>query len=82
LCRLQDVLAEEDTDEISSAEQPLGRTYFQRAVRELQEAQAAVAAAPQPAAQQEQHQVPPHIAHQHQYSDYELGMAATLYEQH
>ncbi|MCI62204.1 hypothetical protein A2U01_0083461, partial [Trifolium medium] len=49
-----------DTDEISSAERPLGRTYFQRAGRELQAAQAA-SAAPQPAAQQEQHQIPPHI---------------------
>ncbi|MCI55871.1 hypothetical protein A2U01_0077122, partial [Trifolium medium] len=54
LCRLQDVPTEEDTNEISSAERPLGRTYFQRAVRELQAAQAA--AAPQPTAQQEQHQ--------------------------
>ncbi|MCI87159.1 hypothetical protein A2U01_0108440, partial [Trifolium medium] len=69
LCRLQDVLAEEDTDEIASAERALGRTFFQRAVKELQEAQAA-AAAPQPAAQQKQHQVPPHIPHQHQYSDF------------
>ncbi|MCI84296.1 hypothetical protein A2U01_0105573, partial [Trifolium medium] len=49
-------------------------------MRELQAAQAA--AAPQPPAQQEQHQVPPHILHQHQYLDFELGMAATLYEQH
>ncbi|MCI77537.1 hypothetical protein A2U01_0098807, partial [Trifolium medium] len=76
---------EEDTDEIASAERPLGRTFFQRAVRELQEAHAAAAAPqpqppPHPAAQQEQHQVPPHIPHQHQYSDFELGMAATLYE--
>ncbi|MCI77910.1 hypothetical protein A2U01_0099180, partial [Trifolium medium] len=47
LCRLRDVIAEEDTDEISSAERPLGRTFFQRVVRELQAAQAA-AAAPQP----------------------------------
>ncbi|MCI89445.1 hypothetical protein A2U01_0110734, partial [Trifolium medium] len=31
-----------------SAERPLGRTYFQRAVRELQAAQAAATAAPQP----------------------------------
>ncbi|MCI52772.1 hypothetical protein A2U01_0074018, partial [Trifolium medium] len=64
LCRLRDVPAEEDTDEISSPERPLGRTYFQRALRDLQAAQAA-AAAPQPpppaAPQQEQHQVPPHI---------------------
>ncbi|MCI52416.1 hypothetical protein A2U01_0073660, partial [Trifolium medium] len=37
---------------------------------------------PQPAAQQEQHQVPPYIPQQHQYSDFELGMVATLYEQH
>ncbi|MCI88204.1 hypothetical protein A2U01_0109490, partial [Trifolium medium] len=55
LCHLQHVLTEEDTDEIASAERPLGRTFFQRAVRELQAAQAAAAAAPQPAAQQEQH---------------------------
>ncbi|MCI72967.1 hypothetical protein A2U01_0094231, partial [Trifolium medium] len=41
LCRLQDVPTEEDTDEISSAEKPLGQTYFRRAVRELQAAQAA-----------------------------------------
>ncbi|MCI61728.1 hypothetical protein A2U01_0082985, partial [Trifolium medium] len=68
LCRLQDVLAKEDTDEISSAERPLGRTFFQRAVRELHVAQAAAAAPqppPPPAAQQEQHQDPPHIPQQH-----------------
>ncbi|MCI42508.1 hypothetical protein A2U01_0063745, partial [Trifolium medium] len=53
LCRLRDVPTEDDTDEISPAERTLGRTYFQRAVRDLQ---AAEAAAPQPAAQQEQHQ--------------------------
>ncbi|MCI96696.1 hypothetical protein A2U01_0117996, partial [Trifolium medium] len=46
LCHLQDVLTEEDTDEIASNERPLGRTFFQKAVRELQAAQAA--AAPQP----------------------------------
>ncbi|MCI88817.1 hypothetical protein A2U01_0110105, partial [Trifolium medium] len=61
---------------------PLGRVFFQRAVRELHETQAAAAATPQPAPQQEQHQVPPYIPQQHHYSDYELGMAATLYEQH
>ncbi|MCI93407.1 hypothetical protein A2U01_0114705, partial [Trifolium medium] len=63
LCRLQDVLTEEDTYEIASAERPLGRTFFQRAVRELQAAQAAATAPqppPQPAAQQQQHQDPPH----------------------
>ncbi|MCI63360.1 hypothetical protein A2U01_0084617 [Trifolium medium] len=43
LYRLQDVHIEEDTNEISSIERPLGRTYFQRAVRELQAAQAAAA---------------------------------------
>ncbi|MCI80024.1 hypothetical protein A2U01_0101295, partial [Trifolium medium] len=47
-----DVLVGEDTDEISSVERPLGRTYFQRAVRELQAAQAAAAPQPHPAAQQ------------------------------
>ncbi|MCI81027.1 hypothetical protein A2U01_0102299, partial [Trifolium medium] len=59
LCRLRDVPAEEDTDAISSPERPLGRTYFQRAVRDLEVAQAAAAVPqppPQPAAQQEQHQ--------------------------
>ncbi|MCI49803.1 hypothetical protein A2U01_0071047, partial [Trifolium medium] len=80
LCRLRDVPAEEDIDAISSPERPLGRTYFQKAVRDFEAAQAA--AAPQPAAQQGQHQVPPHIPQQHQFSDFELGMAATLYEQH
>ncbi|MCI91838.1 hypothetical protein A2U01_0113133, partial [Trifolium medium] len=69
----------EDTDEISSSERPLGRTYFQRALRDLEAAQAAATAAPQPppqpASQQEQHQVPPHIPQQHQYSDFELGIA-------
>ncbi|MCI72384.1 hypothetical protein A2U01_0093647, partial [Trifolium medium] len=44
LCRLEDVPVEEDTDEIASAERPLGCTFFQRAVRELQAAQAAAAA--------------------------------------
>ncbi|MCI63046.1 hypothetical protein A2U01_0084303, partial [Trifolium medium] len=47
LCRLQDVPIWEDTNEIASAERPLGRIFFQRALRELQAAQAA-AAAPQP----------------------------------
>ncbi|MCI86809.1 hypothetical protein A2U01_0108090, partial [Trifolium medium] len=64
LYRTCGVPTEEDTEEISSAERPLGRNYFQRAVRDLQAAQAA-AAAPQPAAHQEQHQVPPHIPQQH-----------------
>ncbi|MCI81470.1 hypothetical protein A2U01_0102744, partial [Trifolium medium] len=44
LCRLEDVPAEENTDEIASAERPLGRKFFQRAVRELQAAQAAATA--------------------------------------
>ncbi|MCI89142.1 hypothetical protein A2U01_0110430, partial [Trifolium medium] len=38
LCRLREVPAEEDTDEISSPERPLGRTYFQRALRDLEAA--------------------------------------------
>ncbi|MCI64291.1 hypothetical protein A2U01_0085549, partial [Trifolium medium] len=41
LCRLRDVPTEEDTNEISSPERPLGHTYFRRAVRELEAAQAA-----------------------------------------
>ncbi|MCI65048.1 hypothetical protein A2U01_0086306, partial [Trifolium medium] len=60
LCRLRDVPTEEDTDEISSPERPLGHSYFRRVVRDLEAAQAAtaLAAAPQPppAPQQEQHQ--------------------------
>ncbi|MCI79179.1 hypothetical protein A2U01_0100450, partial [Trifolium medium] len=44
LCRLCDVPTEEDTDEISTTERPISRTYFQRAVRDLQAAQAAAAA--------------------------------------
>ncbi|MCI88873.1 hypothetical protein A2U01_0110161, partial [Trifolium medium] len=58
LCRLEHVPTWEDTDEIASAKRPLGRTFFQRAVRELQATQAAAAPPqppPQPAAQQEQH---------------------------
>ncbi|MCI46753.1 hypothetical protein A2U01_0067994, partial [Trifolium medium] len=83
LCRLRDVPAEEDTDEISTPERPLGQTYFRRALRELQAAQAAAAAPqPPPAPQQDQHQAPPHIPHQHQYSNFELGMAASMYKQY
>ncbi|MCI85898.1 hypothetical protein A2U01_0107177, partial [Trifolium medium] len=69
-----------DTDEIASAERPLGRTFFQRAVRELQAAAAAPQPPPQPAEQQ--HQDPPHIPQQRQYSDFELGMAASMYDQY
>ncbi|MCI90635.1 hypothetical protein A2U01_0111929, partial [Trifolium medium] len=70
------------TDEIAIPMDPLGRVFFRRAVRNLEAAQAAAATAPQPphpAPHHQQHQVPPHIPQQHQYSDYELGMAATLY---
>ncbi|MCI61237.1 hypothetical protein A2U01_0082494, partial [Trifolium medium] len=62
LCRLQEVLTEEDTDEIACAKRPLGRTFFQRAA---QAAAVAPQPPPQPAAQQEQHQVPPYIPQQH-----------------
>ncbi|MCI79277.1 hypothetical protein A2U01_0100548, partial [Trifolium medium] len=44
LCQLEDVPTWEDTDEIAPAERPLDRTFFQRAVRDLQAAQAAAAA--------------------------------------
>ncbi|MCI66748.1 hypothetical protein A2U01_0088006, partial [Trifolium medium] len=82
LCRLEHVPTWED-DEIAPAEQPLGRTFFQRAVRDLQAVQAA-AAAPQPPPQlaAQQHQSPPHMPHQHQYSDFELGMVASMYDQY
>ncbi|MCH88855.1 hypothetical protein A2U01_0009748, partial [Trifolium medium] len=78
LCRLREVPTYEDSDQITSPERPLDRRYFMRAVRDFEEAQAA-APQPPPPAQQEQHQVPHHIPQQHQYSDFELGMAATLY---
>ncbi|MCI39899.1 hypothetical protein A2U01_0061131, partial [Trifolium medium] len=39
-------------------------------------------APPPPPPHQQQHQVPPHIPQQHHYSDYELGMTASFYEQH
>ncbi|MCI91160.1 hypothetical protein A2U01_0112454, partial [Trifolium medium] len=42
LCRLEHVPIWDD-DEIAPAERPLGRTFFQRAVRDLQAAQAAAA---------------------------------------
>ncbi|MCI38967.1 hypothetical protein A2U01_0060196, partial [Trifolium medium] len=38
LCQQREVPAEEDTDEIYSPERPLGRTYFQRALRDLEAA--------------------------------------------
>ncbi|MCI49163.1 hypothetical protein A2U01_0070406, partial [Trifolium medium] len=69
----------------------LGRVFFRRALRDLEAAQAATPPPqpPPPAPHQQhhhqhhqQHQVPPHIPQQYQYSDYELGMAATLYDQH
>ncbi|MCI49345.1 hypothetical protein A2U01_0070589, partial [Trifolium medium] len=80
----------EDDDDIASPVEPLGRIFFQREQRDLQAAQAAAEAAaaapppppPPPPPHQQQHQVPPHICQQHQYSDYELGMAASFSEQH
>ncbi|MCI86033.1 hypothetical protein A2U01_0107312, partial [Trifolium medium] len=51
--------------------------------RDLQAAEVAAAAPqppPQPAAQQ--HQEPPHIPQQHQYSDFELGMTSSMYDQY
>ncbi|MCI76456.1 hypothetical protein A2U01_0097726, partial [Trifolium medium] len=57
LCWLREVPTEEGTNEISSPKWPLGQTYFRRAVRELQAAQAATTPQPPPPApQQEQHQ--------------------------
>ncbi|MCI88383.1 hypothetical protein A2U01_0109670, partial [Trifolium medium] len=71
---LDHVPAWEDTDEIAPAERPLGCTFFQRAVRDLQAAEAAAAPQPPPQPAAQQHQEPPHIPQQHQYSDFELGM--------
>ncbi|PNX79705.1 hypothetical protein L195_g035692 [Trifolium pratense] len=83
LCQARGVPLYEDINMITGPERPLGRTYFQKAVRDLEAAQAAAPApAPAPGPQhQEQHQPPPHIP-QHQFTDYELGMAATTYVQH
>ncbi|MCI05967.1 hypothetical protein A2U01_0027022, partial [Trifolium medium] len=82
LCQRLHVPIEDDTDEIAIPMDPIDRVFFRRAVRDLEAAQAATAT-PQPPPpaphhqQHQQHQVPPHIPQQHQYSDYELGMAAT-----
>ncbi|MCI51939.1 hypothetical protein A2U01_0073183, partial [Trifolium medium] len=73
-----------EDDEIAIPLDPLSRVFFRRALGDLE----AATTAPQPPPpaphhqQHQQHQVPPHISQQHQYSDYELGMAATVYEQH
>ncbi|MCI46986.1 hypothetical protein A2U01_0068227, partial [Trifolium medium] len=67
---------------------PLGGVFFRKALRDLEAAQAATAPPPQPPPpaphhqQHQQHQVPAHIPQLHQYLDYEIGMATTLYEQH
>ncbi|MCI60195.1 hypothetical protein A2U01_0081450, partial [Trifolium medium] len=64
--------------------------FFLRAQRDADKAYAAYAAEQEattpppspPPPHQQQHKGPPHIPQQHQYSDYELGMAASLYDQH
>jgi hypothetical protein len=74
----------EEYDDIAPPIDPIGLSFFRKAQRDLERAKAAFQGPhqPPPAPQQQQHQAPPHIPQQHQHSDFELGMAATLYEQH
>ncbi|KAK2409070.1 hypothetical protein QL285_044526 [Trifolium repens] len=77
LCALAGV-PEEDDDEIIGPEIPLGARFLSQAQRDLNRVLAAQQ--PQPPQQQQQvHQPPPQ---QHQFSEYELGMAATQYDIH
>ncbi|KAK2368824.1 hypothetical protein QL285_081991 [Trifolium repens] len=76
LCTLAGV-PEEDDDEIIGPAIPLGARFLSRAQRDLERA---LAQQPQqPPQQQQVHQPPPQ---QHQFSNYELGMAATQYDIH
>ncbi|KAK2436773.1 hypothetical protein QL285_021743 [Trifolium repens] len=75
LCALAGV-PEEDDDEIIEPEIPLGARFLSRAQRDLDRVLAAQQ--PQQPQQQQVHQPPP----QHQFSEYELGMAATQYDIH
>ncbi|MCI10530.1 hypothetical protein A2U01_0031623, partial [Trifolium medium] len=70
----------EGSDVLAYPERALGATYFKRAVKEWERA-VAVAAGPPPT-QHQQHQAPPYIPQQQQFTDYELGMAASTYVQH
>ncbi|MCI71935.1 hypothetical protein A2U01_0093198, partial [Trifolium medium] len=69
-------------DEIKNPVETLRRTFFIRAQSDLEAVvrvvQAAATQPPPSPPHQQQHQVPPHIPQQHQYSDYELGKTATL----
>ncbi|KAK2389528.1 hypothetical protein QL285_063113 [Trifolium repens] len=75
LCSLAGV-PEEDDDDIIGPEIPLGARFLSRAQRDLERAQQGQQQPPQ---QQQVHQ-PPH--QHHQFSEYELGMAATQYDMH
>ncbi|KAK2452136.1 hypothetical protein QL285_011129 [Trifolium repens] len=71
LCSLAGVL-EKDDDNIIGLEIPLGARFLSRAQRDLNRAL--------PAQQQQQvHQPPPQ---QHQFIDFQLGIAATQYDKH
>ncbi|MCI16603.1 hypothetical protein A2U01_0037747, partial [Trifolium medium] len=83
LCRRLHVPSHQGSDILAHPERALGETYFKKAVREWERAVAAAAAGPPPAQQQEQHQAPPYVPQQQQqFTDYQLGMAATAYVQH
>jgi hypothetical protein len=72
---------EEDDDHIIGPQVPLGERFLSRAQRDLARAVAAQQGHQQPhQPPQQQQQVPQPPPQQHQYSDYELGMAATQYD--
>ncbi|KAK2361800.1 hypothetical protein QL285_086916 [Trifolium repens] len=82
LCSVAGV-PDEDDDHVIGPQEPLGARYLARAQRDLERAVAARQGQqqpPQPPHQQHQvHQPPPQ---QHQFTYFELGMAATQYDQH
>jgi hypothetical protein len=77
LCSVAGV-PEEDDDHIIGPQEPLGARFLTRAQRDLDRVVAAQQGHQQPPQQQQQVPQPP--PQQHQYSDYELGMAATQYD--
>ncbi|KAK2363540.1 hypothetical protein QL285_088512 [Trifolium repens] len=78
LCSIAGV-PEEDDDDIIGPEIPLGARFLSRAQRDLERAQQGQQQQQQPPQQQQVHQPPPQ---HHQFSEYELGMAATQYDMH
>ncbi|KAK2356529.1 hypothetical protein QL285_093858 [Trifolium repens] len=76
-----DGVPEEDDDNIIGPQVPLGERFLSRAQWDLDRAVAAHQGQQQPHQPPQQH-VPQPPPKQHQFTDYELGMAATQYDQH